>query len=217
MLVNDIIKFISSLSFVDIVFFSAIITLLILVVILIYFIKINHDVISDNYFKNDINDNNKNININNNLEINKEQIINNYKSDEVHDSNEVENLVEEPKNQNVREDEYNDEEGELLDLESLTKKLQSEQNNDVFCNDYERDQEEKAIISYEELLQRHNNYALNYVSEERLDDLIVKKVDLTDFENKSIENKEKNDVRVISYDNEEAFLHALKELNSLLN
>ena len=112
--------------------------------------------------------------------------------------------------------EYNDEEGELLDLKSLTKKLQEEAHHPLGIAEYEKDQEEKAIISYDELLQNKNKYAVNYEKEEILDDLVVKKVDLNDLVNKNIVDEIK-EVRVISYEKEEAFLNALKELNKLLN
>ena len=46
--------------------------------------------------------------------------------------------------------------------------------------------------------------------------MVVKKVDLNDLVNTSIRDEIK-DVRVISYQKEEAFLSALKELNSILN
>ena len=50
-----------------------------------------------------------------------------------------------------------------------------------------------------------------------MDDLIVKKVNLNNLVNKNEEEKIENEIRVISYQKEEAFLDALKELNSLLN
>ena len=112
----------------------------------------------------------------------------------------------------------------MLDLESLTKKLKAEDENGerITCTEYEKDQEEKAIISYDELLKKHNRYTLNYEKEEIIDDLIVKKVNLNDLVNKNeeeikVEENIKEEVRVISYQKEEAFLSALKELNSLLN
>ncbi len=194
--IRDIYKFISYLTFVDLIFFAAIIVLLILIVTLIYFIKIN----SDNY---------ENISSNKDLESKEESkkekvdmIMKNLELEESNDEKEIE--------------EYNDEEGELLDLESLTKKLQDEKDEQVNISKYEKDQEEKAIISYDELLQKHNKYALNYEKEEVLDDLIVKKVNLNDLVNTE-EKDDSLDVRVISYQKEEAFLSALKELNKLLN
>ncbi len=200
-LIKDIYKFFKLLSVVDIIFLIAIVILLILLVILFYFIRINKDVLDeDDFFPHDDKGNG---------DKNKE---------EIKEEKQVEKIIDkihiEPKFDDG--DEYNDEEGELLDLESLTKKLQMEEKDRVSCTEYEKDQEEKAIISYEELLQKHNRYGLNYETEKRVDDLVIKKVDLQNLENKNIEDDYAG-VRVISYKREEAFLCALKELNSLLN
>ena len=188
---KDIYKFLNFLTFIDIIFFAAIIVLLILLVTLLYFIKINRDEDDDG---NDIDNNNDS------------------KKDPVNMI--IENLgLEETSS---KEEEYNDEEGELLDLESLTKKLQEEKEEQANISKYEQDQEEKAIISYDELLKKHNKYAVNYEKEEVMDDLIVKKVNLNDLINPDAKD-DNLQVRVISYKKEEAFLNALKELNRLLN
>lgn len=199
---RDIYTFIKCLGFVDITFFIAVITLLILIVTLIYFIKINKDdPLDENDFfppaGNKKDEDNK-----------KDEMINKVDNTEIKETNEKVN------NEEIT---YNDEEGELLDLEGLTKKLQEDKlAGNLSCDSYEKDQEEKAIISYDELLQRQNKYAVNYEKEEIIDDLVVKKVDLNDLVNKDEQVKIK-EVRVISYEKEEAFLNALKELNSLLN
>jgi len=192
-LLNDIYRFVMCLSFVDIVFFVAVIALLILVVTLIYFVRINKDVLdSDDFFP-------------------------------PKDEEKKENAIIKLEEMEVKPvidviEEYNDEEGELLDLESLTKKLQKEEETGrINCTEYEKDQEEKAIISYDELLKKHNNYTINYEKEEIIDDLIVKKVNLNDLVNTNEEENVKEEVRVISYQKEEDFLAALKELNRLLN
>lgn len=194
---EDVYRFFKCFSVVDIVFFVAIITLLILLVTLVYFIKINKDVLGeDDFFPP--NDNSKKYE-------QKDEIIEKIENIEISPSPDI-------------IEEYNDEEGELLDLESLTKKLQSEETGErITCTEYEKDQEEKAIISYEELLKKHNKYAINYEKEEIIDDLIVKKVNLNNLVNKNEEEIVSSEVRVISYQKEEAFLDALKELNSLLN
>lgn len=197
-LLNDIYNFIRSLSFVDVVFLVAIITLLILLVTLVYFIRINKDVLEEKEFLVSSNElkTEEDIVKDKNIDIKQFEIQNN------------ENIVEE----------YNDEEGELLDLESLTKKLKAEENVErINCTEYEKDQEEKAIISYDELIQKHNRFAINYEKEEVIDDLIVKKVNLNDLVNRNEKEEMNEEVRVISYQKEEAFLSALKELNSLLN
>lgn len=197
---KDVYRFISYLTFVDVVFFMAIITLLILLVTLIYFIKINKDVIEDD-------------NITDDIEANILAPVN-----EPPKSEKLNNIVNQIEIKPEVENQYNDEEAPLIDLESLTKKLQDEAQNDrIMCTEYEKDQEDKAIISYDELLQKHNKYSINYEKEEVMDDLVVKKVNLNDLINKEIQDENKAEVRVISYQKEEAFLQALKELNSLLN
>ena len=200
---QDIYTFIKCLSFVDITFFIAIITLLILIVTLIYFIKINKDEPFDenDFFPpmgNNKDEDNK-----------KEEMVNKIDNTEIKETEENSNTEEEFA--------YNDEEGELLDLEGLTKKLQEDKlNGNMSCDSYEKDQEEKAIISYDELVKHQNNYSINYEKEIKDDDVIIKKVNLNDLVNKNEIDKVK-EVRVISYEKEEAFLSALKELNQLLN
>ena len=79
--------------------------------------------------------------------------------------------------------------------------------------DYEKDQEDKAIISYDELLNKGNNYELNYEKEEMNDDLSVKKVDLDNLVNKNNNTVSNIEVRLISFQKEEAYLY-IKMLNS---
>lgn len=204
-LFKDIYKFVASLTFIDVVFFTAVIALLILIVTLIYFIKLNKDVLTeDDLFPPMSNE--KDIEM---IENKPEENLTNLEPETVKEE-EVPDLL------GLSDDE---EEGELLDLESLTKKLKAEEENGerVLCNKYEQDQEEKAIISYDELLKKHNKYAINYEKEEVIDDLIVKKVNLNDLTNKEQEETVNSNIQVISYAQEEAFLSALKELNSLLN
>ena len=87
----------------------------------------------------------------------------------------------------------------------------------VNFTEYEKDQEDKAIISYDELLNKNNSkYGLNYEKEEVQDDFSVKKVNLDDLVNKNSEEVPKVDVRVISFAKEEAFLQALKQLQKEL-
>ena len=174
---KDIYNFINSLSFVDFVFILSVIILLILIVILIYFIRINNDVLGENDLLN--------------VKINKDK-----KEDMVDKilGEENKEVKEEIKEKN------DDEEGELLDLESLTKKWKQEKNNEKLkIDNYEKEQEEKAIISYDELLKKKNHYAINYEKEEVVDDLIIKKVNLNDLVNKEEEENTNSEVKVISY------------------
>ena len=148
-----------ALRLVDIIFFFSVLILMVLVVTLIYFIKINN--------------------------------------------------VEEPK-KDLEETQEMKIAKELRDnMKSSDKMIQ--------FTDYEKDQEDKAIISYDELLNKGNsNYELNYETEEMHDDLSVKKVDLDNLVNKSNNTVSNLEVRVISFQKEEAFLEALKRLQKEL-
>ncbi len=92
---------------------------------------------------------------------------------------------------------------------------------------YEEEQEQKAIISYDELIKGTNQKVINYDKEEMVDDLIpVKKISVQTENMKPLEiTPQKPEIEVsplsnsklFSYEKEEAFLKALKELNELLN
>ena len=100
-----------------------------------------------------------------------------------------------------------DENAELLDLKKITEALESAPESSIDLNKYETEQEEKAIISYDELLKRKDDFALNYSEEENIaDDLTVKKVDLNNLVNKDIIENTKINVQVISYEKEEALI-----------
>ncbi len=192
-LFNDIYYFVSRLTLVDLVFFSASVLLVILVVTLIYFIKINKNVFKD------------------------DDVLppSNPKKKEDNMENKFENVVD---NMSVEKEEYNDEEAPLIDLNTLTERLKQEESERVDVSEYERDQEEKAIISYDELINKHKNYGINYEDEKVMDDVVVKKINLKDLVKENTEKYEiSKDLKVVSYEKEEAFLSALKELNHLLN
>ena len=107
---------------------------------------------------------------------------------------------------------------EMNSLKEITEALENAEPSTVNLNKYEEEQEEKAIISYDELLKRKNDFAINYSEEENLDeDLTVKKVDLDNLVNRDVIVKPEIKVSVISYEKEEAFLEALKELQQRLN
>lgn len=165
--ISDIISFIKTLSFVDIVFFFAVLALMLLVITLIYFIKENSE---------------------------EEIDITPLKKEDTKENNELDSL------------------------KAITEALENAEPSAINLNNYEEEQEEKAIISYEELLKRKNDFALNYSEEESIDeDLTIKKVDLDNLLNKEVIVKPELKVTVISYEKEEAFLEALKALQQKLN
>lgn len=146
-----------ALRLVDIIFFFAVLILMILIVTLIYFIKINNET-------------------------------------EEKDLEETQEM-------------------------KIAKELRDSMKNSeptIKFTDYEKDQEDKAIISYDELLNKGNNYELNYEKEEMHDDLSVKKVDLDNIVNKNNNTVSNIEVRLISFQKEEAFLEALKRLQKEL-
>lgn len=172
-IINDTVSFLKTLSLVDVVFFFAVLALMLLVIVLIYFLRENTGEVDNNItFKQ--NDKNMKIDTSN------------------HD--------------------------EITSLKAITEALENAEPSSIDLNKYEEEQEEKAIISYDELLKRKNDFAINYSEEESLDDdLTVKKVDLDHLVNKDVIVKPEIKVSVISYQKEEAFLEALKQLQQNLN
>ena len=133
----------------------------------------------------------------------------------------------------IDDDEVTNEEDnkeEELDLVSLSKEIDEKPNKPITLNDYEREQEEKAIISYDELVKTKEIPVeeINYSNEENIDGLTVKTVNQEEItkpielpkiklkESKISEEKEEVSV-LIGYEEEEEFLKALKQLESLLN
>ena len=170
-IINDTLSFLKTLSFVDVVFFFAVLALMLLVIVLIYFLRENH--IEDNNIT--------------------------FKQD-------FDQKIDSKPNK------------EIESLKEITEALENAEPNAINLNKYEEEQEEKAIISYEELLKKKNDFAINYTEEENLDDdLTVKKVDLDNLVNRDVIVKPEIKVSVISYEKEEAFLEALKQLQQKLN
>lgn len=160
---SDIIGFLKTLSFLDFVFFFAVLALMLLIITLIYFIHENE-----------------------------------YDNSLVIDKKKKESDI-------------------VTDLKEIVASLEEAEAPETVISKYEEEQEEKAIISYDELVSKKNDFAINYSEEENIDDIVVKKVDLDNLVSKEIEDKPKIKVTVLSYDKEEAFLKALKTLQQHLN
>jgi hypothetical protein len=107
---------------------------------------------------------------------------------------------------------------DMIDLEAITKNLEDNYRPQVIeLTNYEREQEESAVISYEELLKKKSSNVVNYDTSFVNDGAVeVKKVDLRE----NIEKEEtyipsqKIEVNLFDYEKEEAFLKALKQLQS---
>lgn len=172
-IIKDMISFVKTLTFADVMFFLAVLSLMLLIITLIYFLLENKEETEEVE----------------ETKLEKKPII-------------IENKIE-PEQAKIKE---------------ITEALNNKEPLAINLNKYEEEQEQKAIISYEELLKRKNDFALNYSEEEQLDDnLSIKKVDLKDMLNKDVEEHTSFHVEVISYDKEEAFLKALKALQEKIN
>jgi len=85
---------------------------------------------------------------------------------------------------------------------------------------YEEEQENNAIISYDELIKNKNQNTINYDADYKYDsdELNVKKINIEEY--KISEKREKEielKVKLMHYDKEEAFLRALKQLQQNLS
>lgn len=110
---------------------------------------------------------------------------------------------------------------ELVEFEREAKELeQLAKGHEVKMTPYEEEQEEKAIISYDELLEKSSNVSIGYSSCSNEDDIVVKQVDLNNtgkIELDPIQRELNSKVRIINYEHEEEFLAALKQLKNMLN
>lgn len=182
----------------DYIIFAIIVVLMIISMLIVYTLYMQN--------KQLINELNKK----NNIEEDKEQL-----------SGAVTTKVEEvfkEKDEMVNKDETNQ---EMVDLQNITKDLENKQNEKTIdFTSYEAEQEEKAIISYDELLEASKKVSINYSEEKNIDDVLVKKVDLDNtgkIELDPIKKELNSKVELVSYEHEEDFLKALKQLQSLLN
>lgn len=122
------------------------------------------------------------------------------------------------------EEEYtNPEEGTTLyneedvDLKEIITNIEESTPPVVEYTDYEKEQEEKAIISYDELLERSKMGMIKYDTEEANNkEVSIKKINLDKLA-KAENKEEKSKCSLFHYEKEEAFLKALQSLNELLN
>lgn len=110
---------------------------------------------------------------------------------------------------------------ESLDLRKIVETIDEKPEPIIDMTLYEAEQEEKAIISYDELIQSSKCQPLQYDEEKLIDnEVCVKKISLSDLPKpiSSVQSDCKvSPVQLMKYDREEAFLKALKQLNELLN
>ena len=105
---------------------------------------------------------------------------------------------------------------DMLDLEAITKNIETDYRPiNIELTSYEQEQENNAIISYEELVSNKDKRIVNYDDNYESDsEISVKKVDLSDKIGKNAIPETKIEVTLMSYEKEEAFLKALRQLQS---
>jgi len=104
-------------------------------------------------------------------------------------------------------------------LHSIVKSIEKEYKpSNINLTEYESEQEKNAIISYDELIKNKENMNISYDDEyvSNNDEISIKKISLVETNFKEV--PEKIDVKLMSYEKEEEFLVALKQLQqNLLN
>lgn len=189
-LFQDVLGIFTSFSLVDYVLYIAVVTLIILIVSLIYVIH------------------------NEKEEVNED--IENKESEGVLDMK-------------PKANEIDDE----IDLQNIVNMIDENPKPLADMTLYEEEQEKRAIISYDELIKEAKAKPLYYDQEELVDDVIpVKRIQTTPKKETplvlpelKLEKKEpeftvdvmENTSKLFTYEKEEAFLKALKELEKLLN
>lgn len=121
------------------------------------------------------------------------------------------------KNREKYMDTVNKAKRDMIDLEAITRNLEENYQPPVIeLTNYEKEQEESAVISYDELLKRKTNNVVNYDDSFVNDTIVdVKKIDLRENnEQSSTMINTKIEVRLFDYEKEEAFLKALRQLQS---
>ena len=104
-----------------------------------------------------------------------------------------------------------------FDLEAVAKDIEKNYKPETIkLTSYEEEQENNAVISYEELLKTKTNLQFNYDEKYEYDvpELKVKKFNLN---NTSEIELPKLEVKLMSYEKEEEFLQTLKKLQSNLS
>ena len=104
---------------------------------------------------------------------------------------------------------------DMIDLEKITKNIETNYKPAIIeLTSYEQEQEKNAIISYDELVSARNKDAVNYDNEyQNASDIDIKKVNLSNKMGDEVPQT-KIEVTLMSYEKEEAFLKALRQLQN---
>ena len=109
---------------------------------------------------------------------------------------------------------------DAYDIMRICEAIETDYNpGNIELTNYEEEQENNAIISYDELIKNKNNFKINYDEDYKYDsdELKVKKINIEEYKMPEQQEKEiELKVKLMHYDKEEAFLKALKQLQQNL-
>ena len=109
---------------------------------------------------------------------------------------------------------------DITSIESIKETIEREYKpGNIELTDYEKEQEENAIISYEELIKSKDKYTVSYDDEYKAetDEVCVRKINVDELASNDDKEVSGLQVKLMSYDKEEAFLIALKQLQQNLS
>ena len=187
---KDMLSFLQTLSFIDYILYFTVLVLIVLIISLIYVIRMSDD-----------------------DEMDIENIDEKIQEQTIKLSDSITNPA------NITSKLERELPNDIIDLKEIVNTIDEKPTPVIDMTAYEAEQEEKAIISYEELISSTKSHPINYDTEEMVDDTVkVKKINLENLTNVNItEDPPRLEVKLFTYDHEEAFLKTLKQLNELLN
>ena len=107
-----------------------------------------------------------------------------------------------------------------FDIEAVTKAIEKDYKPETIrLTSYEEEQENNAIISYDELIRNKDKININYDDEysNPIPELEVRKISFSEDKNENTLEMPKLNVKMFEYEEEENFLKALKELQKDLS
>lgn len=118
----------------------------------------------------------------------------------------------------IDEEEIDNKDENDFDIKNAIEQISQEQPKNIDLTEYEKEQEEKAIISYEELVNSIKRNKINYADEFNDNNISIKKIDLDNLISEEAEDQSANYYyKQINFQHEEKYLKELKELISLLD
>ena len=118
----------------------------------------------------------------------------------------------------IDEEEIDSKDENDFDIKNAIEQISQEQPKNIDLTEYEKEQEEKAIIIYEELVNSIKRNKINYADESNDDNISIKKIDLDNLISDEVEEQSVDySYKQINFQHEEKYLKELKELISLLD